>query len=78
MNKGNVQFITKKSEQLRRILEELQTKHDDLQEHYETASDKWQQSTKGELMAENLSALENAVNELESALTSLEIIAEYE
>ena len=78
MNKGNLQFITKKSEQLRRILEELQTKHDDLQEHYETASDKWQQSAKGELMAENLSALEDAVNELEAALTSLETIAEYE
>lgn len=78
MNKGNVQFITKKSEQLRRIFEELQTKRDDLQEHYETASDKWQQSTKGEQMAANLSALEDAVNELEAALTSLETIAEYE
>ena len=78
MNKGNVQFITKRSEQLRKILEDLQTKHDDLQEHYETASDKWQQSVKGEQMAENLSAFENAINDLEAALTSLETIAEYE
>jgi hypothetical protein len=78
MNKGNVQFITKKSEQLRRILEELQTKHHDLQTYFDIASDKWQQSVKGEQMAENLSALEDASNELEAALTSLETIAEYE
>ncbi len=77
MNKSNLQFITKKSEQLRRILEELQTKHYDLQTYFEIASDKWQQSSKGELMSKNLSALVDVINELKTVLTSLEAISEY-
>jgi chromosome segregation ATPase len=78
MNKGNINFITKQAEQLRSVLEHLQLKHEDLQEHFDSGSEKWQESEKGEKWQEWLSTLEDAINNLEASLTSLEEIAQYE
>ena len=78
MNQANIKFITKQAEQLRSILEQLQLKHEDLQETFDSASEKWQESEKGEKWQEWLSTLEDAINNLEASLTSLEEIADYE
>ena len=64
MNQANIKFITKQAEQLRAVLENLQLKHEDLQEHFDSASEKWQESEKGEKWQEELSALEDAINSL--------------
>jgi chromosome segregation ATPase len=78
MNQANIKFITKQAEQLRSILEHLQLKQEDLQETFDSASEKWQESERGEKWQEELSSLEDAINNLEAALTSLEEIAQYE
>lgn len=78
MNKGNINFITKQAEQLRSVLEQLQLKQEDLQEHFDSGSEKWQESEKGEKWQEWLSTLEDAINNLEASLTSLDEIADYE
>jgi hypothetical protein len=78
MNKGNINLITKQAEQLRSILEELKLKQEDLQEYFDSASERWQESERGEKWQEELSILEDAINNLEAALTSLEDIAQYE
>ena len=78
MNQANIKFITQQAEQLRSILEHLQLKHEDLQETFDSASEKWQESEKSEKWQEELSALEDAINSLAASLTSLEEIAQYE
>jgi chromosome segregation ATPase len=78
MNQANIKFVTKQAEQLRSILEHLQLKQEDLQETFDSASEKWQESEKGEKWQEELSSLEDAINNLEAAVTSLEEIAQYE
>jgi hypothetical protein len=78
MNQGNIKFITKRAEQLRSILEDLQLKSNDIQEHFDSASQRWQESEKGEHAVEEISILEDAINNLEAALTSLEEIVQYE
>jgi chromosome segregation ATPase len=78
MNQANIKFVTKQAEQLSSILDNLKLKHEDLQETFDSASEKWQESEKGEKWQMDLSNLEDAINNLEASLNNLDEIADYE
>lgn len=63
---------------LEAIKSEIEEFKDNLQDQFDSKSEKWQEGEKGEEMQGNISRLEDLLNELESAYSSMEDLFELE
>lgn len=68
-NKQVIKSVVSKIEQAREAIEVLM---DEWQEKFDSASEKWQESEKGEALDSAISVLDTAKDELDSQVTELE------